>query len=221
MKRTPRNRIDTLCKNVPTFPVNQQGFQVRGLCWAATHGMHLDYTKNLCKSTFDSRVIANTLSRNSSTCDTKSLRWGCCTHQRRETCGKRGRTNWKHNCNADTCKNTADFESFCSCGCSTEFYGWVAKTSDIGTSTWQESEDHKRSELQFDKFRTPSTYLCFKIGFKNQVTACSNFPSEAMSWIKEVEMVDSLEELKSSRSIAGKNCPTFEMFDARIACALN
>ena len=47
------------------------------------------------------------------------------------------------------------------------------------------------------------------------------FPSEAMLWIKEVEMVDSMEELKSSRSVSGTNFPNFEMLDARIASSLN
>ena len=56
---------------------------------------------------------------------------------------------------------------------------------------------------------------------KNQVTTCSDFASEAMLWIKEVEMVESLDELKSSRSVCGKNFPKFEMLDARIASALN
>ena len=50
------------------------------------------------------------------------------------------------------------------------------------------------SELQFDKFPTTSTFLCWKIRFKNQVTTCSDCASEAMVWIKEVEMVDSLDE---------------------------
>ena len=59
------------------------------------------------------------------------------------------------------------------------------------------------SELQFDKFPTPSTFLCWKKRFKNQVATCSDFPSEAMLWIKEVEMVGSLEGFKSSRSVAG------------------
>ena len=36
-----------------------------------------------------------------------------------------------------------------------------------------------------------------------------------------MEMVDSVDELKSSRSIEGKDFPNFEMLDARIACALN
>ena len=38
-----------------------------------------------------------------------------------------------------------------------------------------------------------------------------------MSWIKEVEMVDSVDEIKSSRSVAGKNLPNFEMLDEKIA----
>ena len=33
------------------------------------------------------------------------------------------------------------------------------------------------------------------------MTTCSDFPLDAMLWIKEVEMVDSLDELKSSRSV--------------------
>ena len=43
------------------------------------------------------------------------------------------------------------------------------------------------SELQFDKFPTPFSSLCWKIRFKNQVTTCSDLPSEAVLWIKEVE----------------------------------
>ena len=49
----------------------------------------------------------------------------------------------------------------------------------------------------------------------------TGFPSETMLWINKVEMVDSLGELTSSRSVAGKNFPKFEMLDAKIASALN
>ena len=42
-----------------------------------------------------------------------------------------------------------------------------------------------------------------------------------MQWIKEVEMVDSVDDLKSSRSITGTPGPDFEVLDARIASALN
>ena len=55
--------------------------------------------------------------------------------------------------------------------------------------------------------------------FRNQVTSCSDFPSEALLWIKEVEVDDSLDELKSSRSVCGKDFPNFEMLYAKIASA--
>ena len=42
-----------------------------------------------------------------------------------------------------------------------------------------------------------------------------------MLWINEVEMVESVDDLKSSRSISGKDFPNFELLDARIASALN
>ena len=77
------------------------------------------------------------------------------------------------------------------------------------------------SEVQFDKFRDPQSFLVWKIRFKTQVTTCSDFPSGAMLWIKEVEMVDSFDEFKSSRSVCGKDFPNFEMLDAKIASALN
>ena len=37
-----------------------------------------------------------------------------------------------------------------------------------------------------------------------------------MLWIKEVEMVESVDDLKSSRSIRGSRGPDFELLDARI-----
>ena len=64
-------------------------------------------------------------------------------------------------------------------------------------------------ELQFDKVIAPSTFLCWKRRFKKHLITCSDFPSEALFWIQEVEMDDSLEELSSPRSIAGKNFPNF------------
>ena len=49
------------------------------------------------------------------------------------------------------------------------------------------------SEFQFDKVPNPQSFLVWKIRFKNLATICSGFPSDAMLWIKEVEMVDSLD----------------------------
>ena len=77
------------------------------------------------------------------------------------------------------------------------------------------------SDLHFDKFPTPATFACWKIRFKTEVCTCSQFPTEAIQWIKEVELVDSVDELRSSSSIRGISMPNFEVLDARIASALN
>ena len=65
------------------------------------------------------------------------------------------------------------------------------------------------SDLPFDKFPTPATFACWKVRFKTEVCACSPFPTEAMLWIKKVEMVESVDDLKSSRSIKGTHGPNF------------
>ena len=41
-----------------------------------------------------------------------------------------------------------------------------------------------------------------------------------MSWINEVEMAGSIDDLMTSQSIKGESFPDFEMLDARIASAL-
>ena len=77
------------------------------------------------------------------------------------------------------------------------------------------------SDLHFDKFSTPATFACWKMSFKTEVCTCSQFLSEAMLWIKEVELVDSVDDLKSSCSVRGIQMPNFEVLDAKIASALN
>ena len=77
------------------------------------------------------------------------------------------------------------------------------------------------SDPHFDKFPTPATFACWKIRFKTEVCTCSQSPTEAMLWIKAVEMVESVDDLKSSSSTRGIPMPNFEVLDARIASALN
>ena len=77
------------------------------------------------------------------------------------------------------------------------------------------------SDLHFDKFSTPATFACWKIRFKTEVCTCSQFPTEAMLWIKEVELVDSVDDLKYSCSVRGIQMPNFEVLHAKIASALN
>ena len=75
--------------------------------------------------------------------------------------------------------------------------GPSAKNSFIpceGDSSKSYGADQQRlqiSDLHFDK-------ACWKIRFKIEVCTCSQFPTEAMLWIKEVEMVESVDDLKSS-----------------------
>ena len=77
------------------------------------------------------------------------------------------------------------------------------------------------SDLHFDKFPTPATFACWKIRFKAEACACSQFPTEAMLWIKEVEMVESVDDLQSSCSVRGLRVPNFEVLDAKNASAPN
>ena len=98
--------------------------------------------------------------------------------------------------------------------------GPSAKNSVIfngGDSSKNYGADQQRlqiSDLHFDKFPTPATFACWKIRFKTEVCTCSLFPSEAMQWIKVVEMVDSVDDLRSSSSNRGIPMPNFEVLDA-------
>ena len=105
--------------------------------------------------------------------------------------------------------------------------GSSAKNSVIfsgGDSSKNCGADQQRlqiSDLHFDKFPTPATFAFWKIRFKTELCTCSQFTTEAMQWIKEVELVDSVDELRSSSSTRGISMPNFEVLDARIASALN
>ena len=91
--------------------------------------------------------------------------------------------------------------------------GPSAKSSVIpseGDSLKNYGADQQRlqiSDLHFDKFSTPATFACWKIRFKTEVCTCSQFPTEAMHWIKEVEMVDSVDDLMYSSSFRGIQMP--------------
>ena len=67
------------------------------------------------------------------------------------------------------------------------------------------------SDLHFDKFHNPATFACWKIRFKTEECTCSQFLSEALLWIKEVAMVESVNDLKSWCSVRGIRTPNFEV----------
>ena len=71
--------------------------------------------------------------------------------------------------------------------------GPSAKNSVIfsgGDSSKNYGADQQRLQildLHFDKFLTPATFACWKMRFKTEVRTCSQFLTEAMQLIKEVE----------------------------------
>ena len=81
-----------------------------------------------------------------------------------------------------------------------------------GDSSKNNGADQQRlqiSDLHFDKFPTPATFACWKKRFKTKLCICSQFLTEGMQWIKEVEMVDSVDDLMSSSSTRGIQMPRF------------
>ena len=60
--------------------------------------------------------------------------------------------------------------------------------------TWLINKDFRSRSFNLTNSPTPSTFSCWKVRFKTQVSACSDSPSEAMLWIREVEMVDSVDD---------------------------
>ena len=106
--------------------------------------------------------------------------------------------------------------------------GQSAKNSVIfsgGDSSKNHGADQQRLQISdlhhFDIFPTPATFACWKIRFKTEVCTCSQFPTEALHWIKEVEMADSVDCIMSSSSIREIQMLSFQVLDARIASALN
>ena len=95
-------------------------------------------------------------------------------------------------------------------------------------STFDSSRDYsqrKQSDSKDSKYRNcnstnsliHSRSWCGKFDSKTQFTSCYDFSSDAMLWIKEVEMVVSVDDLKSSSSTRGISMPNFcDQFVERI-----
>ena len=69
----------------------------------------------------------------------------------------------------------------------------VPSEGNVSKSFGADQQRLQISELHFDKFTTPATFACWKIRFKTEVCTCSPLPTEAVLWIKEVEIVDSVD----------------------------
>ena len=77
------------------------------------------------------------------------------------------------------------------------------------------------SKFHLVKFPDSMKFQSWKINFETEVWSKTAYPHLTLHWIKEVEMAKSIDELMTSRSIAGRNdFPDFDMLDAMIASAL-
>ena len=117
-------------------------------------------------------------------------------------------------------RRTQDQDQRCQSGASAK-NSVIFSGGDSFKNYWADQQRLQISDLHFDKFPTQAKFACWKIRFKTEVCTCSQFPTEAMQWIKEVEMVDSVDDLKSSSSVRGIQMPNFAVLDARIDSALN
>ena len=63
-----------------------------------------------------------------------------------------------------------------------------------------EAPKHAFSELHFGKFPDPDDCQCWRVNFKTEVCVSTPFPQLTMSWINEVEMAKSIDDLLMSQS---------------------
>ena len=76
------------------------------------------------------------------------------------------------------------------------------------------------SELHIGKFPDPDDFQCWRINFKTEVCVSTSTPQLTVSWINEVEIATSIQDLMTSQSISGEFFPDSEMLDGRITSAL-
>ena len=88
--------------------------------------------------------------------------------------------------------STMPMPMFCKEAMNHEFFLSSRSTKDL----WLISKNCKSWSFILTNSTTRSTFSCWKIRFKTKVSSCTLFPSEALLWIKEVEMFDSVDEFK-------------------------
>ena len=69
------------------------------------------------------------------------------------------------------------------------------------------------------KFPDHHSFQCWKTNIKTKVCSCSSFPTDAVLWIRKVEMAKSVDDLVTSQSIGVKRFSNFEKLDAKITYA--
>ena len=76
--------------------------------------------------------------------------------------------------------------------------------------------------MHLGKFPDFVNFQSQKVNFKTEVCSKTADLNLTMQWIKEVEMAKSIDELMTSRSIAGRtDFPDYDVLDAMIPSALS
>ena len=70
------------------------------------------------------------------------------------------------------------------------------------------------------KFTDPDDFQCWRVNFKTEVCVSTSTPEFTMSWINEVEMSGSIDDLMTSQTIKRESFLDFGMLDAKIASEL-
>ena len=74
-------------------------------------------------------------------------------------------------------------------------------------------------ELHFGKYLDPDDFQCWRVNFKTEACVSTSTRQLTMSWINEVDISGSVDDLMS-QSIEGESFLDIEMFGARIASVL-
>ena len=69
-------------------------------------------------------------------------------------------------------------------------------------------------ELHFATFPDSGDFQCWRVNFKTEVCGTTPFPQLTMSWINEVDMARSIDDVVTSQSIEGESFLDFEVLDA-------
>ena len=97
---------------------------------------------------------------------------------------------------------------------------WASYWRNLCSNLYDGNSEVCHLGIAFLKFPDPDDFQCWRVNFKTELCVCTPFPQFTMSWVNEVEMGGSTDDLMASQSIRGKTFPDFEMLDARIASAL-
>ena len=86
--------------------------------------------------------------------------------------------------------------------------------------TWLDSRRIKSRRCISTNSLCPFPFSGWRTSYKTEARSCSGYISEAMRWIQEVEVANSVDDLKTRNQIRGHRFPNLKMFDAKIASSL-